>query len=34
VSGGQGWNQNGQGGQPQQNEDDGKGRNIFRIFTN
>jgi hypothetical protein len=34
VSGGQGWNQNGQGGQQQQNEDDGKGRNIFRIFTN
>ena len=34
VSGGQGWNPNGQGGQQQQNEDDGKGRNIFRIFTN
>ncbi len=34
VSGGQGWNQNGQGGQQQQNEEDGKGRNIFRIFTN
>jgi hypothetical protein len=32
VSGGQGWNANGQGSQ--QNEDDGKGRNIFRIFTN
>ncbi len=34
VSGGQGWNQNGQGGQQQQGDDDGKGRNIFRIFTN
>lgn len=35
VSGGQGWNQNGQGGQQQQQgDDDGKGRNIFRIFTN
>ncbi|HEX5155609.1 MAG TPA: hypothetical protein VFW17_00210 [Ktedonobacterales bacterium] len=32
--GGQGWNQNGQGGQQQQGDDDGKGRNIFRIFTN
>jgi hypothetical protein len=33
--GGQSWNQNGQGGQQQQQgDDDGKGRNIFRIFTN
>lgn len=32
VNGGQRWNENGQGGQ--QGEDDGKGRNIFRIFTN
>ncbi|MGE5335751.1 MAG: hypothetical protein ACM3N4_13695 [Nitrososphaerota archaeon] len=35
VSGGQGWNANGQGGNQQQGgDDDGKGRNIFRIFTN
>jgi hypothetical protein len=34
VGGGQGWNANGQGGQQQGGDDDGKGRNIFRIFTN
>jgi hypothetical protein len=36
VSGGaQGWNGNGgQPGQQQGGDDDGKGRNIFRIFTN
>jgi hypothetical protein len=36
VSGGQGWNANGgqPGGQQQGGDDDGKGRNIFRIFTN
>jgi hypothetical protein len=33
VSGNQRWNDNGQGGQ-QGGDDDGKGRNIFRIFTN
>lgn len=37
VSGNQRWNDNGNGqsgGQQQGGEDDGKGRNIFRIFTN
>ncbi|HEX6541711.1 MAG TPA: hypothetical protein VF040_08155 [Ktedonobacterales bacterium] len=33
VGSGQRWNDNGQGG-GQQGDDDGKGRNIFRIFTN
>lgn len=33
-NGGQRWNDNGQGGQQQGGDDDGKGRNIFRIFTN